>query len=105
MANMYDPTRQSGSSLDELMQDPEFLDLMSQMGYLPAEQGMPQGMNVGGTFRAAHPLEFLSAAGTNIFRNLKGRQMNRALAEALRGKYGGQGMDYSMGPAETYEGT
>lgn len=101
LGNVYDPTQPQGgaTSLEELLQDPEMLDLLSQMGYLPEEQGMPRGMQVGGTYKAPHPLEFASATFGNLIRNIKGPKMNRALAMALRGRDAGIGRYSGMSTA------
>jgi hypothetical protein len=90
--NVYDPTQSQavGLSLEEMMQDPEFLDLLAGAGYIPGQQGMPEGMHVGGTYKAAHPLQFAAAAGSNILGLVKGKQTTRAMlqkmAAALRGR-------------------
>jgi hypothetical protein len=109
--NIYDPTQGQGEgfNLDDAMEDPDFLELLSKMGYLPGVADMPGGRSVGGTFRAAHPLEFASAAAQNLIRGIKGPQMNRALANALRNRkpripstWGYEGADFS--PGGTHEG-
>jgi hypothetical protein len=120
LGNVYDPTQGAGDfDLEEAMQDPVFMDLLSQMGWLPGPAEMPQGRAVGGTFRAAHPLEFVAAAAQNILRGIKGPKMNLALAKALRGRrpvdsgmpsglkadpydWGYEGADFS--PGGTHEG-
>jgi len=87
-SNIYDPTQDQGEGLDleQLLQDPDFVSLLSKMGYLPDESAMPGGRNIAGTFQAAHPLEFAASLAQNILHRTQGPKMNRALAAALRGR-------------------
>lgn len=77
-----------GLSIEDLLNDPDFLEALSKSSVADFGAPMPEGMHVGGTYKAPHPLQFLAAAGQRIAGGLNQQKMNQAMARILRGKYG-----------------
>lgn len=86
MPNVYDPTQSQGLSLEDLIDDPEFLSLLGKVPFANMNAQMPEGMRVGGTYRAAHPLQAVATIGERVLGGLNQKRLNDAMARILRSR-------------------
>ena len=101
MANVFDPTQpQGGLSLEDLINEPGFLEALGMAPMADMNAPVPEGMNVGGTFKAAHPLQAVAAIGQRIAGGLNAKKLNEVMARLLRGRYGAPASQGGTTPEE-----
>lgn len=71
-------------SYEDLINDPDFLESLSKSSFADANAELPGGMHVGGTYRAAHPLQAVAAIGNRVLGGLNQKRLNEAMARVLR---------------------